>query len=332
MPGIFSKSISQISQGVQNLQNGQGSQSAQDAQGMQDVYTGAKKRIAIMVDSACDIPAAIVEACNIYVVPLLINYPGETYRDRVDIMPNEIYARMPEEIPSTSTPTPASVIETLEQIHADGYQQVIAVTIASALSSTFNLFRSVATGFSKLETRVFDSKSLAMGSGLIGIAATKLVQAGLSFEDVSARMRRIIDNTRAFFTPETLTYLYKGGRLSGTSYALGSMLDVRPVISSDAEGALEPLLKAKGRKQSLKKMLGLAKKRVEGFRHYNIAVVNSSAEAECAKFCATVCEELPNFVDLYEEEICPVLVTHGGPGLIGIAVQGIDEADEPYLV
>lgn len=330
MSGIFSKIISQDSQSSQHLQSS--FSSSQNAQNAQELSACAKSRIAIMVDSACDIPSAVVEACNIYVVPLLINYPNETYRDRVDIMPNEIYARLPEEIPSTSTPPPASVLKTLEQIHADGYQQVIAVTIASALSSTFNLFRSVAMGFSELETRVFDSKSLAMGSGLIGIAAAKLVQAGLSFEDILERMGRIIDNTRAFFTPETLTYLYKGGRLSGASYALGSVLDVRPVISSNAEGALEPLLKAKGRKQSLKKMLGLAKKRVEGFRHYNIAVVNSNAEAECAKFCTTVCEELPDFVDLYEEEICPVLVTHGGPGLIGIAVQGIDEADEPYLM
>lgn len=285
-----------------------------------------------MVDSACDIPAAVVEACNIYVVPLLINYPHETYRDRVDITPQEIYTRMPEEIPSTSTPTPDSVLKTLERIQADGYRQVIAITIASAISSTFNLFRSVATGFTELETQVIDSKSLAMGSGLIGIAAAKLVQAGLSFEDIIARMGRIIDNTKAFFTTETLSYLYKGGRLSGASYAFGSMLDVRPVISSNAEGALEPVLKAKGRKQSLKKMLNLAKKRLEGFRHYNIAVVNSNAEVECKKFCASVTEELPNFVDLYEEEICPVLVTHGGPGLIGIAVQGIDETDEPYLV
>lgn len=279
--------------------------------------------IAILVDSSCDIPPAVIQRHGIYVAPLLINYPEGSYRDRVEIMPEQVYARFPDEVPTTSTPTPASVVKLFEQIREDGHTKVIAVTLAAELSGTYNLFKSVAMGLSDMVVDVVDSKSLALGAGLIAIRAAELVDEGKSFAEVRSAMPQIVEDTQAFFTVETLTYLYRGGRLSKASFAVGSMLDIRPVITSNAEGGLVPVAKLRGRKQSLKKMLSLAKKKLEGFARYNIAVVNSNAHNECAAFCETVKAELPDFVHVYEEQICPVLVTHGGPGLIGIAVQGI---------
>lgn len=279
--------------------------------------------IAIVVDSSCDVPADVVQRYGMYVVPLMLNYPEGSYADRVEITPEQMFERLPDEIPTTSTPTPAAVVETFNRIKADGHSKAIAITLSDALSGTYNLFKSVAMGLTDMVVDVVDSRSLALGAGLIAIRAAELVEEGKTFGEVRSALPQIVDDTQAFFTVETLKYLHMGGRLSGLGYAMGSMLDVRPVITSNPEGQLVPVAKTRGRKQSLKKMLALAKKKLEGFTKYNVAVVNSFAQEEANEFCATVKKELPGIVHLYEEQICPVLVTHGGPGLIGIAVQGI---------
>lgn len=281
-------------------------------------------KVAVLVDSSCDIPTKVMEALNIYVVPLFINYKNESFLDRETISSEEFYERLPEETPSTSSPTPAMMTDVLNRIADDGYEHVVAVTLASAISSTFNILRSVAAGFSRLETFVVDSYSLALGSGMIGIAAARFAADGLPFKEICDRMPEVVKNTKAFFTPATLKYLYEGGRLSATSYTFGSILDVRPIIFSDEDGFLVPIAKAKGRKQSLKKMLKMAKERVGNFATYNIAVVNANCVKEMEGFLNTVKEELPNYIHLYTSQICPVLITHGGPGVIGIAVQGVD--------
>lgn len=279
--------------------------------------------IAIIVDSSCDVPPEVVERYGMYVAPLLINYPEGSYQDRVEIAPEQIYERLPNEIPTTSTPTPATVVNVFRRVKEDGFTKALVITIADALSGTHNLFKSVAMGLTDLVVDVVDSRSLALGAGLIAIRAAELVEEGKSFGEIRAAMPSIVEDTQAFFTVETLQYLHAGGRLSGMGYAVGSLLDIRPVITSDETGKLEPVAKTRGRKQSLKKMLALAKRKLEGFARYNVAVVNSNAHDEAAAFCKAVQEELPGIVHLYEEQICPVLVTHGGPGLIGIAVQGV---------
>lgn len=96
------------------------------------------KKIALVIDSGCDVPMDIVRNKSMYMLPLQIIYSNQIYTDKIDITPQEVYDRFKEEIPKTSLPSIQTIHEVFEQVKQDGYQQVIAVTISSGLSGTFN--------------------------------------------------------------------------------------------------------------------------------------------------------------------------------------------------
>ena len=242
----------------------------------------------------------------------------------MDIQPDEVYARFAEEIPKTSTPSPSDVAEAFDEFVAAGVTHVVVVSISSGLSATHDLFKSVATGYPNLHVEVIDTKNIGLGSGLTAIAVARMVQQGLSFDEVVRGARRYAESTCAFFCVDTLEYLYKGGRIGKVTYSLGSTLDIRPVITCNEEGVYVPIAKAHGRKASLKKALALAKKHVGSASRYRFAVVHGGAEEEARALLEKAKEALPNAEEILFEQISPALVVHTGPGLIGIGAQIIE--------
>lgn len=97
------------------------------------------QRIAVLVDSATDVPPEVVEKYGVFIAPLHVNYSDGDFLDRVTIQPEEVYRRFETEIPKTSTPAPADIMALFDQIAAEGYTHVIAVTISSGLSGTYDL-------------------------------------------------------------------------------------------------------------------------------------------------------------------------------------------------
>lgn len=278
---------------------------------------------ALIVDSCTDVPQDLVESYGIYVVPLTVNYRDGSYLDKVTIMPQEVYDRFSEEIPTTSTPSPAVAKEVFDQVVADGYRQAVVVTISSGLSATCELLRSIAQEASELACVVVDTKSIGMGAGLSAIRAAQFIEQGVPFSEMADRMAETVENTKVFFCVDTLEYLHKGGRIGLVTFAVGSLLDMRPVISCNADGVYYTVSKARGRKQSLKKALSLAEEFVSGFPECAIAVVNGDAADEAEEILAEMKAEVVNHTAAYDGQISPVLVVHTGPGLIGVAVQGI---------
>lgn len=278
-------------------------------------------RIALIVDSCTDVPQEDIERYGMYVVPLQVNYANESFLDKITITPQQVYDRFAEEIPTTSTPTPAVAREVLERVVADGYEQAVVVTISSGLSATHELMRSLTAGMAGLECCHVDTKNIGMGAGLVVLAVARMLAAGATLDDVRRESDRIVESTRVYFCVDTLEYLHKGGRIGNVTYAVGSLLDMRPVISCNDKGVYYTVAKAKGRKQSLKKAMAVAEKFAAQFPRSTMAVVNGMAADEAAEVRA----ELGQRIDAdtwYEGQISPVLVVHTGPGLIGIGVCG----------
>lgn len=282
------------------------------------------QKIAVLTDSCSDVPVELADELGIRVVALHINYRDASYRDRVDIQPDEVYARFSEEIPRTSTPSPADVAQAFDDMVADGVTHVAAIAISSGLSATHDLIKSVATGYRNLEVEVIDTKNIGLGSGFTVIEAARLVQQGMPFAEVVRRVRRSAQTTYAFFCVDTLEYLYQGGRIGKAVYSIGSALDVRPVITCDEEGKYVPVAKAHGRKASLKKTLSLVKKRGANAKRYRLAVVHGGAAEEARELLAAAREALPHAEEVLFEQISPALVVHTGPGLIGVGIQILD--------
>ena len=180
------------------------------------------QRIAVLVDSATDVPPEVVEKYGVFIAPLHVNYSDGDFLDRVTIQPEEVYRRFETEIPKTSTPAPADIMSLFDRIAAEGYTHVIAVTISSGLSGTYDLVRSIASGRADLQCAVIDTKSIGIAAGLTAVLVCELVGSGMPFSQVIARAEGTAERSEGFFCVNTLEYLYKGGRIGAATYAIGS--------------------------------------------------------------------------------------------------------------
>ena len=297
---------------------------AEAAAAVASANEAAGQRIAVLVDSATDVPPEAVERYGAFIVPLHVNYSDGDYLDRVTIQPEEVYARFATEIPKTSTPSPADVMAAFDRIAAAGYTHVVAVTISSGLSGTYELVRSVAAGRADVECAAIDTKSIGIGAGLTALLACELVAAGLPFSQVVARAQGTAERSSVFFCVNTLEYLYKGGRIGAATYAIGSKLDIRPTITCDDQGKYVVCAKAHGRKGSLKKMVSLASKAaaaaIADGRTVRLAVAHGDAETEARAIADQLQAQFPQVGEVLFGQISPALVVHTGPGLVGIGV------------
>ena len=281
-------------------------------------------KIAVLIDSCTDVPAALVKEYGMYLIPLKIIYNDREYFDGVDITPEEVYERFSTEIPKTSLPGGEIIQSVFNQIKTDGYTKVIVVTISSGLSGTNNLITLISKQIEGLEIFILDTKDIAIGAGFHAIQAVDLIKQGLSFEEITAKLVADLKKTRLYFVVSTLEYLQKGGRIGLISSMLGTALNLKPIISCNAEGIYYTVNKVRGRNQSLSKCLDLAVAFAEGHSSYNIAVSNGFAPEEAADIKTRILAQLPNCKLFVEGQISPALGVHTGPGTIGIAVQLLD--------
>lgn len=283
-----------------------------------------KEKIAIMTDTCCDVPKAYAEKYGIYVIPVRIIYGDKEYHDGVDISPQEVYSRLAQEIPKTSLPSGAEVMDVFRRIRKDGYEKVICITLSSGLSGTNNMMKLMANEVNDLEVEVIDTKNIAIGSGFSVIQAAKLVQQGLGFEEIISRIEDNLMNSHVYFVVDTLEYLKHGGRIGLVASLFGNAFHIRPVISCNDDGIYYTVAKVRGRKKSIEKMKEIAMKEAKRHRKIFFAVCNGDAEKEANEVIESTRPFLENIEEFIEGEISPSLGINTGPGIIGIGVYKVE--------
>lgn len=284
-----------------------------------------KNKVAILVDSGTDVPQELIEKYQMYVIPLKIIYKDRVYTDKVDITPEEIYQRLPQEIPGTSLPDGETITKIFEQIKQDGYEKILAVTISSGLSGTYNIVRLIAQQQEELEAYVLDTKNIGIGAGFSAIQAAKWLEEGMVWSLLIERLNELVKQTKVFFNVATLEYLQKGGRIGLVASILGTALKLNPIISCNDEGIYYTVGKARGRKKSLDRTVSYVKERVGTAKVFNLAVAHGDAKEEATEMMARLKEEFPQAQQIYFGQISPALVVHTGPGLLGVGVQVLEK-------
>lgn len=284
-----------------------------------------KNKVAILVDSGTDVPQELIEKYQMYVIPLKIIYKDRVYTDKVDITPEEIYQRLPQEIPGTSLPDGETITKIFEQIKQDGYEKILAVTISSGLSGTYNIVRLIAQQQEELEAYVLDTKNIGIGAGFSAIQAAKWLEEGMEWSLLIERLNELVKQTKVFFNVATLEYLQKGGRIGLVASILGKALKLNPIISCNDEGIYYTVGKARGRKKSLDRTVSYVKERVGTAKVFNLAVAHGDAKEEATEMMARLKEEFPQAQQIYFGQISPALVVHTGPGLLGVGVQVLEK-------
>jgi DegV family protein with EDD domain len=283
-----------------------------------------QSKIALIVDSCTDVIQSHVPDVKLYTLPLMVVYKDRTYQDKIDISSEEVCERLAQEVPTTSLPSLALIQELFEQVVADGYEQAIVVTISSGLSGTYNAIKLVSEQFSALQSVIIDTRNIGFGAGFTAVAAARLIKRGIPFAQLATRLMRCARDAKVFFCVETLEYLKAGGRIGEVVYLVGSVLNIKPIISCNDKGTYYVAKSGRGRKAALKKALEAAKEMAERYQSYNIAVMYAGAKEDAEKILANIKEHFPRVCDIFKGTISPVLIVHTGPGLIGIGVQGLD--------
>lgn len=280
------------------------------------------EEFAILVDSCCDVPKEYLTDAPIYVVPLLINYKNATYRDRIEITPETIYKNLEQEIPTTSLPSYDDVKKVFEKIIEDGYTKIIAINISSSLSGTYNLVRLVSEEFISRGIQFYqlDTKNIAIASGMYAISAVRHLKNGNSYQDTVRLLKKEYGNSKVFFCVETLEYLRKGGRIGRVASLLGSVLDIRPIITCDEDGTYCTAGKERGRKRCINKAIEMVKEFVGLTKSAEIIIMYSGQVSDLENIKEKVENLIPHCRVKIEGQISPVLGVHVGPGLIGFAV------------
>jgi len=166
-----------------------------------------ENKIAVMTDSCSDVPKNLLERFNIYQLSLSINYKARSYRDRIDITPEEVYKNLENEIPHTSLPTMGEIHELIEKIIADGYDKIVIPVISSGLSGTYNAIKTVCNQYDYIKTAVIDTKNIAIGSGFLSIYAAQLIERNLSFEEIVNKVEDKLTSSHIYYSLQTLHYL-----------------------------------------------------------------------------------------------------------------------------
>lgn len=277
-------------------------------------------KIALITDTTSDLPEDIVEKYNIHVLPFRIIYSGREYRDKVEITPEKVYEDLLVEVPTSSMPALEDMEALYEKLEQEGYTHAIAVVLSTGLSGIYNGMLVASENHPKIITHLCDSQSISFGEGAIVIECAKMIEQGKEFEDIVNEIPNMKKRIHLFFVVGTLEYLKRGGRIGKVSGTIAELLNIKPIISVDySDGKYITFDKARGRKQSLNRMVDIANSILKD-KKCRVYVMHGDSQ-EDAKKILEILSKHPNTVETkFIGCISPVSGVHTGPGLVGMVI------------
>ena len=204
--------------------------------------------VAIVTDSVADLPPQVAEEFGIAVVPLVVRFGTDLYRDGLDLSPDQFYERLKSSkaLPATSVPPPGAYADAYDKL-AEKTNEILVITLTSKLSATYEVaVQAVGLMKKKARVEVLDSEWAIMAQGFIVIAAAKAAQSGASLDEVLDVARHTVHRVDMYAAFDTLEYLERGGRIGKAQAFLGSLLKVNPIIGLK-DGEVYPLGRERSR-------------------------------------------------------------------------------------
>jgi DegV family protein with EDD domain len=275
--------------------------------------------IAIITDSTCDIPEALIRQYGIIVIPQMLIWGDEQLRDRVDLQPVQFYQRLKSdsEQPHSSLPNVMDIQKAFQEALTRGAKQVVALTVSSAMSGTFNLVQNVAREMD-LPVSMVDSKGPTMSLGWQVLAAARALETGIDVQATLEQVKRVREKLVQFVAMDSLEYLQRGGRIGGAVKWVGSVLNIKPLISINHQtGLVEPASLARTHRGLVELLYRKFFEKLKGGRNLHIAVLHGNAP-EAAEALAEWIRAEHHPMELLVNITGPVLAINTGPGALAL--------------
>ena len=276
-------------------------------------------KIAIITDSTASLTEDLLKEYNIYSSYLMIIFGTDSYQEFKEISPAKFLelSSSQRELPSTSQPAIGLTVELYKKLFADGYDEIIHVTISGAISGSYASAVSAAEMVDASKIHVFDSKTLVFSQGWLAIEASKLAKEGKSSAEILAVLEEMRKHTNLTAAVKTLDNLKKGGRLSNAEAVIGGLLQIKPIVYLTPEGKIEAAGKVRTFKKAIQFLIDTVKN-ANLDDNYEICVLNMENPEEAAILKAAVNELHPNH-KIHELPLSLVVSAHVGPGALAVS-------------
>ena len=280
-------------------------------------------KVAVVTDSAASIPESLIESLNIHWVPYYIHRGKETLLDLVTIKRAEFYNWLSTAtvLPQTASPGPGDYLKTYEKIaQEENTDEIVSIHMTSKGSGAYQAAVAAKSMLREtipnLRVEIIDTFNVSMCQGWMVIEAARAALAGKSLHDIVNRVMEMIPITQMLQTADTLKYLYMGGRIGKAKHLVGSLLNIKPLITMQ-DGVITALGIARSRRKAYEMMVNKVETTVGKMGKIKIAYVHAAAVEEAEKI-KTIFEERLTCVESIIAELSPALGVHTGPGTAGV--------------
>jgi len=278
--------------------------------------------VKIVTDSVADLPSEVVRELGITVIPILVRFGENVYRDNIDLTAEQFYEKLKHSktLPVTSVPSPGTFAEAYDKL-AEQTDEILAIILSSKLSGTYEVaLQSIGLMKTKCRVEVIDSGWATMAEGFIIMKAAKAAQAGASLNEVIDVTQKTIPRVDLLCTFDSLEYLRRGGRIGKAQAFLGSVLRVNPLITL-RDGVVEPAGRTRSRAKAIERLYSFA---MSYSYIEEMAVEDTACPDEAEALVERLGAKFPKG-RIYRSKMTPAIGTHTGPGLLLVAILGDKE-------
>ena len=273
--------------------------------------------VKIITDTTSCLPDELAKKYNIPIIPQIINFGEDSYYEGVQMDNAAFMARLRSstELPKTAAPPPELFVKEFERLVPLG-ESILCIHPSSEVSGTVRSAIVAARDFPQADIRVIDTRCLASPMATMVELAAVWAQSGLDADTIEYRLRQMIPCVHIYFLVATLEYLAKGGRIGGAASLLGSVLQIKPILTL-SDGKVGQYERERTHKRALARLIEIV---LEGYpRHGDgyLSVLHAGVPEQGQALAADLGGKLNiNNVPIYD--VPPAIVTHGGPGVLGV--------------
>lgn len=271
---------------------------------------------AIVVDSTADFPEAPSRFPNWRVVPLYVRFGEDSYRDYVELGPDEFYARLraAAQLPTTSQPTPGDFLAAYEEL--TGFARIYSIHLSSRLSGTYESARMAAEQLDGDRVRTVDSQTASAAVAMLGLAIQRRLERGTTDEKIDGLVDRYRRDAELLFTVDTLEFLQKGGRIGRAAAMAGQLLHIKPILTIQ-DGEVLPVKRVRGNQKALQEFARAFREGTTDAEGLRVGIAHADAPERVEALRALVEDIRPRAQIEHVTTLGAVVGTHAGPGTVG---------------
>lgn len=277
-------------------------------------------RFALVTDTTADLPKDVIEQHNIYMIPQIIVWGRESLREGIDINGPAFYERLASatEMPTTSRPVPSDTVDLFKRAKEEtGADSVVVLAVSKDVSGTVS---SVEQAKQELDfpIHLVDTRTISLALGMTTVKIAEMRDDGATAEDAVAAARDIAARSHAIFTPSTLEFLRRGGRIGNARHLLGTALSIKPILTL-ADGKVSALESVRTRKRAIKRMLELTGEYIDPNKPLYLGAAHANVPDE-VDMVVSEFKALYNPDRIYQGWIGASIGVHAGPGVLGMMI------------